>query len=314
MKIGCKKLWLLDQAETPLYEIEQELLAKGFNNFETIIADVTQEERMDYVMSTIKANYIFHVAAYKHVPLMEGNPSEAIKINAIGTYKLGKLALKNNAERFVFVSTDKAVNPTNVMGASKRLGEILLKSLQGETKFIATRFGNVLGSNGSVIPLFKRQIEAGGPITITHPEITRYFMTIPEACSLVLEAGLMGSNKETFVFDMGESVKIVDLAKNMIRLYGLEPDRDIKIIYTGLRPGEKLYEETLAEGEKIKPTHHPKIHIFEDDALEGNTHFEQIKDFEAEIQINDNMALVSRLKRIIPEYKSNNSEYSKLDS
>ncbi len=313
LELGCKKLWLLDQAETPLYEIEQELLSGGYKNFETIIADVCNYERMQYIMDKIRVQVIFHAAAYKHVPLMESNPCEAVKVNALASHHLGQMAVKYGVERFVFVSTDKAVNPTNVMGASKRLGEILLRSLKGNTVFIATRFGNVLGSNGSVIPHFKKQIERGGPVTITHPEITRYFMTIPEACSLVLEAGTMGTDRETYVFDMGDSVRIVDLAKNMIRLYGLTPDKDIKIIYTGLRPGEKLYEETLATGEHIKQTHHPKIHIYEDENL-ANQEFEHaLGELDAYIKSNDNYRLVERVKQLVPEYKSNNSEFSKLD-
>ncbi|TXC81953.1 polysaccharide biosynthesis protein [Luteibaculum oceani] len=309
--IGCKKLWLLDQAETPLYELEQELLGKGHRNFEAIIADVTQFDRIRYIFNTINPEIIFHAAAYKHVPLMENNPVEAIKVNALATRNLAELAQAGNVEKFVFVSTDKAVNPTNVMGASKRFGELLIKNLGGDCHFISTRFGNVLGSNGSVIPLFKKQIEAGGPVTITHPEITRYFMTIPEACSLVLEAGFMGDKNQTFVFDMGESVKIVDLARNMIRLYGLEPEKDISIIYTGLRPGEKLYEETLADGEVNENTHHPKIQIFKDPTPSSLTiDFDRIENL---VSNNDNEGLIKELKRIIPEFKSNNSVYSKLD-
>ena len=264
-------------------------------------------------MDKIRVQVIFHAAAYKHVPLMEANPCEAVKVNALASHNLGLLAVNYAVERFVFVSTDKAVNPTNVMGASKRLGELLLRSLKGNTVFIATRFGNVLGSNGSVIPHFKKQIERGGPVTITHPEITRYFMTIPEACSLVLEAGTMGTDRETYVFDMGDSVRIVDLAKNMIRLYGLTPDKDIKIIYTGLRPGEKLYEETLATGEHIKQTHHPKIHIYEDESISNRNFANAISELAALINSNDNYRLVERVKQLVPEYKSNNSEFSKLD-
>ncbi|HZG01653.1 MAG TPA: nucleoside-diphosphate sugar epimerase/dehydratase, partial [Chitinophagales bacterium] len=263
-------LVLLDQAESPLYELDLEL-KRNFpdSKYEIVMGDIRTRERMENVFTTFKPQWVFHAAAYKHVPMMENNPSESILTNAYGTKICADLAAQHNVEKFVLVSTDKAVNPTNVMGASKRIAEMYVQSLDTELRkqgydaprFITTRFGNVLGSNGSVIPLFRKQIEDGGPVTVTHPEVTRYFMTIPEACQLVLEAGAMGNGGEIFIFDMGEPVKIADLARKMIALSGLEPDRDIKIEYSGLRPGEKLYEELLAQHENTVPTHHPKIKI-----------------------------------------------------
>jgi FlaA1/EpsC-like NDP-sugar epimerase len=263
-KFEPKKIYLLDQAETPLHELELEFSDKIIKpSFEVVIADVRNADRMQKVFSAFKPQIVFHAAAYKHVPMMENNPSESILTNILGTKNLADLAHEQGAERFVFVSTDKAVNPTSVMGASKRIAEIYIQSLgkRSETLFITTRFGNVLGSNGSVIPRFKKQIEQGGPITITHPEIKRYFMTIPEASQLVLEAASMGSGGEIFVFDMGASVRIVDLARKMIQLSGLQEGKDISIAYTGLRPGEKLYEELLANAENTLPTHHSQILI-----------------------------------------------------
>ncbi|MFY8184634.1 MAG: polysaccharide biosynthesis protein, partial [Bacteroidia bacterium] len=244
------KIILLDQAESPLYELEMELTEKFPNSsFEVVIGDIRNKERLANVFRTFKPHLVYHAAAYKHVPMMENNPSESILTNIFGTKNVADLAVEFGVQKFVMVSTDKAVNPTNVMGASKRIAEIYIQSLgkTAQTKFVTTRFGNVLGSNGSVIPRFKKQIEAGGPITITHPEITRFFMTIPEACQLVLEAGCLGKGGEIYVFDMGKSVKIVDLARKMIKLSGLQEGKDIEIIYTGLRPGEKLYEELLAD-------------------------------------------------------------------
>jgi FlaA1/EpsC-like NDP-sugar epimerase len=258
---------------------------------------------------------VYHAAAYKHVPLMEMNPSEAVSTNVGGTKIVADLAVKYFVEKFVFVSTDKAVNPTSVMGASKRAAEIYIQSLgiTTKTKFITTRFGNVLGSNGSVIPLFKKQIEKGGPITITHPEITRYFMTIPEACQLVLEAGCMGNGSEIFIFDMGKSVKIVDLAIKMIRLSGLTVGKDIEIVYTGLRPGEKLYEELLNNAENTLPTHNKHIMI----AKVQPYNFENIKPEVLKLielfETQDNIKIVKQLKSIVPEYISNNSIYESLD-
>jgi len=308
-------LILLDQAESPLYDLQNELLYKFPNfKFEVVVGDIRNVERMKRVFDYFKPQYVFHAAAYKHVPLMENNPSEAIFTNVRGTKNLVDLSVIYNVEKFVMISTDKAVNPTNVMGASKRIAEIYAQAANENsiTKFVTTRFGNVLGSNGSVIPLFQRQIEQGGPITLTDERITRFFMTIPEACQLVLEAGSMGEGGEIFVFDMGESVKIIDLAKKMIKLSGLEIGKDIEIKITGLRPGEKLYEELLAAEENTLPTHHPQILkakirsekadvILQIDQLIGL--FER--------QQNDN--IVSKMKEIVPEYISNNSEFELLD-
>lgn len=311
-----KKIYLLDQAESPLYDLETELKSKGFGKItEAVIADITNEERMRNVFKAFQPNVVFHAAAYKHVPMMEVNPSEAINTNVKGTKNLADLSAQFNVEKFVMISTDKAVNPTNVMGASKRLAEkyVGAKNTEGKTKFVCTRFGNVLGSNGSVIPLFRKQIENGGPITVTHPEVTRFFMTIPEACRLVLEAGTMGNGGEIYLFDMGESVKIVDLARNMILLSGLEPDKDIKIEFTGLRPGEKLYEELLTSGEKLLPTHHPQIMITRDESENHSELFSKVNELIALFGMQNNIEMVKKLKGLIPEYISNNSEFEKLD-
>ncbi len=309
-------LVLLDQAESPLHELELEFNEKDINfKHEVVIADVRNKERLQNVFNTFKPQIVFHAAAYKHVPMMENNPSESILTNILGTKTVADLAVEYRVEKFVMVSTDKAVNPTNVMGASKRIAEIYIQSLgkNTSTKFITTRFGNVLGSNGSVIPRFKKQIEQGGPITITHPEITRFFMTIPEACQLVLEAGSMGNGSEIFVFDMGKAVKIVDLAKKMINLSGLKEGRDIKITYTGLRPGEKLFEELLASSENTLPTHHAQI-------LVGKVReypFEEVTQFINELialfNTQDNKRIVAKMKDIVPEFVSNNSMYETLD-
>ena len=309
-----KLLVLLDQAESPLYDLEYELRS-GYPNlkYEIVIGDIRVYERMKRVFDAYKPKYVFHAAAYKHVPLMEDNPSEAVNTNVKGTLNLVDLALEYNVEKFVMISTDKAVNPTNVMGASKRIAEIYAQSKKSKkTKFITTRFGNVLGSNGSVIPLFKKQIEQGGPITVTDDRITRYFMTIPEACQLVLEAANMGKGGEIFVFDMGESVKIIDLAKKMIQLSGLELGKDIEIKVIGLRPGEKLYEELLAAEENTEPTHHPQILIAR---IREAEEFAVLKIGELVdlFDLQDNYALVSKMKEIVPEFLSNNSEFSKLD-
>ena len=262
---NVKKLILVDQAETPMFHLGNELKSLCQCPVEMILADVTQPEKMESIFIDFKPELVFHAAAYKHVPLMEENPHEAIRVNVGGTKLITSLAVKYNVKKFVMISTDKAVNPTNVMGASKRICEMIVqfKAQKSETsgQFIVTRFGNVLGSNGSVIPIFTKQIENGGPVTVTHPEMTRYFMTIPEACQLVLEAGFMGKGGEIFVFDMGKPVKIADLASQMIRLSGFVPGKDIEIVYTGLRPGEKLFEELLSDHELTKPTHHPKIKI-----------------------------------------------------
>ncbi len=313
------KLVLVDQAESALYDLEYELAGKVPANVQLIvnIADVSDTRRVSKIFKTHRPDIIFHAAAYKHVPLMENNPYEAIKTNVIGTRILSELAAEVGVEKFVMVSTDKAVNPTNVMGATKRLAEMYTQSmnqLEGvKTKFIATRFGNVLGSNGSVIPLFKKQIERGGPVTVTHPEITRYFMTIPEACELVLEAATMGQGGEVFVFDMGESVKIIDLAKKMITLSGLRVDKDIEIRYTGLRPGEKLYEELLNNDENTLPTHHPKILIAEVNTPSYAYMEVATNDLNHLLSSGTNNSIVAKIKEIIPEYKSNNSVFETLD-
>ena len=313
------KIILVDQAESGLFDLEYELSGLIPSNTELVVkvADVSDYQRMALIFKTHKPGIVFHAAAYKHVPLMEKNPYEAVKINIIGTQVLAELAAENGVDKFVMVSTDKAVNPTNVMGATKRFAEMYTQSmnqLEGvRTKFIATRFGNVLGSNGSVIPLFKKQIERGGPVTVTHPEITRYFMTIPEACELVLEAATMGEGGEVFVFDMGESVKIVNLAKKMITLSGLRVDRDIEIKYTGLRPGEKLYEELLNNDENTLPTHHPKILIAKVNTPTYAFMEIQVASMLKLLADGGNNELVAKIKEVIPEYKSNNSVFEKLD-
>jgi FlaA1/EpsC-like NDP-sugar epimerase len=309
------ELLLLDQAESPTYDLQIALKNEFPDlNYEVIIGDISNEDRMRNVFDTFRPDYVFHAAAYKHVPLMEENPSEAILTNVHGTKTLVDLAMEYDVYKFVMVSTDKAVNPTNVMGASKRIAEIYAQSANdlGNTKFITTRFGNVLGSNGSVIPLFQRQIEAGGPVTVTDERITRFFMTIPEACQLVLEAGAMGDGGEIYVFDMGESVKIIDLAKKMIRLSGLELGKDIEIKITGLRPGEKLYEELLAKDENTLPTHHHKIlkaKVRVEDPNQKDAINELVELFHAQ----NNVDIVSKMKEIVPEFISNNSTYEKLD-
>lgn len=309
-----KNIILLDQAESPLYEIENDLKSDFPElKFESVIADITNQKRLENVFSHFKPEYIFHAAAYKHVPLMEDNPFEAYNTNIIGTKNMADLALNYGVKKFVMISTDKAVNPTNVMGATKRVAEIYTQYLNEKkvTKFITTRFGNVLGSNGSVIPLFKKQIAAGGPVKVTHPEITRFFMTIPEACQLVLEAGTMGNGGEIFVFDMGKSVKIIDLARKMIQLSGLTEGKDIEIKFTGLRPGEKLYEEVLSDKENTTTTYHPQILIAKTRQTEEKT-IQLLKDF-FNLEQEDNFIIVKKIKEIVPEYISNNSVYSKLD-
>lgn len=309
-----KHLILIDQAESALYDLQQDLKQQSKHNFTILVADIRDGLRMDGIFQDFKPTMVFHAAAYKHVPLMESSPYESIKINVNGTKILADISSRYNVKKFVFVSTDKAVNPTSVMGATKRLAEMYISCLQKEskTKFITTRFGNVLGSNGSVIPLFKKQIEQGGPLTLTHKDITRYFMTIPEASQLVLEAGTMGKGGEIFIFDMGESVKIYYLALNMIKLSGLRFPEDIDIKITGLRPGEKLYEELLANGENTLSTYHKKIMISKTRALD----YEKVKaDIEALCITNrfQNNNIVLKMKQLIPEYKSNNSDYEKFD-
>lgn len=311
-----KHLVLIDQAESALYELQQELIQNNISNFTAIVADVRDEKRMRNIFKEFRPQKVFHAAAYKHVPLMEDSPYEAVKINIGGTKNIADLSLEFRVERFVMVSTDKAVNPTNVMGATKRVAEMYISCLSKKsefTKFTITRFGNVLGSNGSVIPLFKKQIEKGGPLTVTHKEITRYFMTIPEACRLVLEAGTMGDGGEIYIFDMGKSVKIFEIAKKMIHLSGLKYPEDIDIEITGLRPGEKLFEELLATGEKTTSTYHEKIMIAKTGVLNiESTLFLVDKLCENNKKI-DNQNSVSIIKELVPEYLSNNSVYEKLD-
>ncbi|HEU4719003.1 MAG TPA: nucleoside-diphosphate sugar epimerase/dehydratase, partial [Bacteroidia bacterium] len=311
-------LVLLDNAESPLHEMELELsdTMKGLK-YEIVIGDVRNRERMENVFRTFHPQIVYHAAAYKHVPMMENNPSESILTNVCGTKNVADLSVQYNAEKFVLVSTDKAVNPTNVMGASKRIAEIYVQSLNnstGGTRFITTRFGNVLGSQGSVIPRFRQQIENGGPVTITDPEITRYFMTIPEACRLVLEAGCMGKGGEIYIFDMGKSVKIIDLAKKMIQLSGLTLGKDIEIVTTGLRPGEKLYEELLNNKENTLPTHHEKIMIAKVRSYDFAEVSKNVEELIGMFDSQDNMKIVALMKKMVPEYVSNNSVFEKLDS
>ncbi|RYF25665.1 MAG: polysaccharide biosynthesis protein [Flavobacteriales bacterium] len=337
MKFETGLIILCDQSETALHHIYLELEETQKNtNFHAFVGDVRDEKRMEHLFATYKPHYVYHAAAYKHVPLMEDNPAEAIKTNVLGTKTIADMAVKHGVRKFVMISTDKAVNPTNVMGASKRIAEIYVQSLNNSlsnhsfifsnglsyindlntkpiTKFITTRFGNVLGSNGSVIPRFKQQIEKGGPLTVTHPEITRYFMTIPEACRLVLEAGHMGKGGEIFIFDMGKSVKIVELAKKMIRLAGLIPNQDIQIQYTGLRPGEKLFEELLNDNENTMPTHHEKIMIGKVREYIFSEIEEQIYTLAKHAKQNDDRQVVVAMKTLVKEYKSKNSVFEELD-
>ena len=312
-------LILCDQAETPLHDIELELNDQH-SNVQCIayLTDINNKVRMAALFEKFKPHVVYHAAAYKHVPMMEFNPEEAIKVNALGTQLLADLAIQHKVERFVMISTDKAVNPTNVMGASKRLAEMYVQALSThphETKFVTTRFGNVLGSNGSVVLRFREQIERGGPVTITHPHIVRYFMTIPEACQLVLEAGSMANGGEIFVFDMGAPVKISDLAKKMIRLYGYIPNIDISLKYTGLRPGEKLYEELLVDGENSVKTYHEKIMIAKVRTIDQKAIIDQFKLLANKIASpNSSMQLVGLMKQLVPEFVSNNSEFEQLDT
>lgn len=312
-----KLIVALDQAESPIYDLEIALRNEFPEiSLEVVIADIRRLERMKNVFGHFKPEVVYHAAAYKHVPLMELNPTEAVLTNVLGSKNLVDLSMEFNVETFVLISTDKAVNPTNVMGSTKRVAEIYAQSNNGvsDTNFITTRFGNVLGSNGSVIPLFRKQIEEGGPLTVTHPEITRFFMTIPEACQLVLEAGAMGKGGEIFVFDMGESVKIIDLAKQMIKLSGLELDKDISIKISGMRPGEKLYEELLNSEENTVKTHHPQILIANVRPYNLAKVQKDILELIDLFGYQNNEALVRKIKSIVPEFKSNNSEFSKLDA
>ena len=311
-----KLIILLDQAESPLYDLELEITEKlKFARIEAVIGDISDNLRMTEVFKAFKPEIIYHAAAYKHVPMMENNPYEAIKTNVAGTKIIADLAVKYKTAKFIMISTDKAVNPTNVMGASKRIAEIYTQSLNqlNATRFITTRFGNVLGSNGSVIPRFRKQIQEGGPVTVTHPEITRYFMTIPEACQLVLEAGAFGKGGEIFIFDMGKSVKIIDLAKKMIKLSGLTLGVDIEIKITGLRPGEKLYEELLNDKENTTQTHHPQIMIAKVKEYKFEFVMRKIIDLLETAQKHDNFEIVKSMKEIIPEFISKNSIYEAID-
>ena len=315
------KIIILDQAETPLHHLRLEMdkLITEIK-IETVICDVRNRDALNQVFLKYKPRVVFHAAAYKHVPLMEENPAQAIFVNVMGTKNTTDLSVEHGVESFVMISTDKAVNPSNVMGASKRIAEKYVQSLffninvnENSTKFITTRFGNVLGSNGSVVPLFKNQIASGGPITITHPDIIRYFMTIPEACQLVLEAGSMGNGGEIFIFDMGKPVKIIDLAYKMIRLAGMIPNRDIEIKIVGLRPGEKLYEELLNDTSKTLPTHHEKIMIAEEFKVDFNGLNLEIAELISIAKSYNNDAIVAKMKLIVPEFKSMNSTFEDLD-
>lgn len=320
LRFNPKRVVMVDQAETPLHDVELELRGRSNAQLSIFVADIANGGRMANIFAGVHPDLIFHAAAYKHVPMMENNASEAIQTNVLGTKVLADLALQFHVKKFVMVSTDKAVNPTSVMGCSKRIAEIYVQALNhysrpkgSRTQFITTRFGNVLGSNGSVIPTFRRQIETGGPVTVTHPEITRYFMTIPEACRLVLEAGAIGKGGEVFIFDMGSSVKILDLAKRMIRLSGFEPGKDIEIHFTGLREGEKLYEELLTDSESTIPTHHKKILIARVQEYPYELVNEKIRAFETLAMDRDEMKIVALMKDIVPEYKSNSSRFEALD-
>jgi FlaA1/EpsC-like NDP-sugar epimerase len=317
-----ESLIIVDQAESPLYDIEMELRAqKRSTVVHTVIADISNPDRIKTIFQQFKPHYVFHAAAYKHVPMMESNPSEAIVTNILGTKSLADLSVEFGVEKFVMVSTDKAVNPTSVMGCSKRVAEIYVQSLDihlkksgnGKTSFVTTRFGNVLGSNGSVIPTFKRQIQSGGPVTVTHPEITRFFMTISEASRLVLEAGIMGRGGEIFIFDMGKPIKIVDLARKMIRLSGLEPGKDIDIAFIGLRDGEKLYEELLNTNENTIPTHHHKILKAKVQEYDYPYVQSMIDLFEDLVNDKNELKMVALMKELVPEFKSNYSRFEVLD-
>lgn len=318
MSFDLKKVILLDQAESALYDLQNELHAKFPGaDFTVIVGNVTDRRRMRQVFERYHPQYVFNAAAYKHVPLMEVAPYEAIRVNIGGTCLLADLSIEFGVQKFVMISTDKAVNPTNIMGASKRICELYIQALaqsnHSTTQFITTRFGNVLGSNGSVIPLFKKQIEAGGPVTVTHTDIIRYFMTIPEACQLVLEAGFMGHGGEVFMFDMGEPVRIYDLAVKMISLAGMRPNEDIPIQITGLRPGEKLFEELLTDTENTIPTHHPKIKLAKVCPLDSGSIKFSIEALLIASQIESETELVCRMKALVPEFVSQNSDFSTCD-
>lgn len=313
--LNCRQLVLVDQAESELYNLQQSFCKKNFKNITAIVGDIRNKKRMELLFKQYLPAIVFHAAAYKHVPLMEENPYEAVCVNVAGTQIVTDLSVQYQVEKFIMISTDKAVNPTNVMGATKRIAEMYITCLKnnGTTKFITTRFGNVLGSNGSVIPLFKAQIKKGGPLTVTHKDIARYFMTIPEACLLVLEAGAMGKGGEIFVFDMGDSIKIYDLALNMIRLSGLNYPIDIGIEITGLRPGEKIYEELLGNGENTAPTYNEKIMIAKVKSINTEIVKQSINELISINQKFECKQTVQKMKEIVPEYISNNSIYEGLD-
>lgn len=319
-----KKVIMLDQAETPLHHLSLEMskLLQTKVKIRTVISDIRNRDAVEEVFKKFRPEVVFHAAAYKHVPLMEENPSQAIFVNVMGTKNVADLSCQYNVDSFVMVSTDKAVNPSNVMGASKRIAEKYVQSIhyklnraqqRCKTKFITTRFGNVLGSNGSVVPLFTEQIANGGPVTITHPEIIRYFMTIPEACQLVLEAGAMGNGGEIYIFDMGKPVKIIDLATKMIRLAGFTPEKEIKIKIVGLRPGEKLYEELLNDSSKTLPTHHEKIMIAQEEYNDFDELFDTVDDLINISNTYSNTQIVAKMKLIVPEFISMNSDFVTLD-
>ena len=313
-RVGVKKLILFDNAETPMHNLRLEL-EDNFKDlkFVPVIGDVRQKPRLDYVFRTWHPQVVFHAAAYKHVPLMEDNPCEAVLVNLVGSRQVADKCVEYGVDLMVMISTDKAVNPTNVMGCTKRLAEIYVQSIDSPTRFVTTRFGNVLGSNGSVIPRFREQIEHGGPVTVTHPDIVRYFMTIPEACRLVMEAATMSVGKDIFVFDMGDPVKIDSLARRMIELAGFEPDKDIKIVYSGLRPGEKLFEEVLSDKENTDPTSHDRIriaHVREYSHEEACRFADELERLSREVGIPE---MVKLMKRIVPEFKSMNSWLEEFD-
>ena len=313
-RFSTRNVILVDQAETPLFYIKNELKRKYFDlNFQVLLADVTNRVKMDEIFREYLPDIVFHAAAYKHVSLMEENPHEAIRVNVGGTRILTELSLRYKVDKFVMISTDKSVNPTSVMGTSKRICELIVQSSSQiatyNTQFIITRFGNVLGSNGSVIPLFLQQIKEGGPVTVTHPEAYRYFMTIPEACQLVLEAGMVGKGNQIYVFDMGNPVNIASLATNMIRLYGFIPGKDIKIVYTGLRPGEKLNEELLTDKERLQPTHHIKIKIAKVEEVDGRVVLEKVDDFLKGLYQLSGPDVIKIMQKLVPEYNCNNNKY-----
>jgi len=322
-ELGVKKLVIFDMAETPLHEIRLELEKSHPElDFVPFIGDVRSAKRLQVAFDRYKPEIVFHAAAYKHVPLMEENPCEAVLSNVLGSKNVADMCVRNGVDKLVMISTDKAVNPTNVMGCSKRLAEIYCQSLgmaiaqnrkQGRTKFVTTRFGNVLGSNGSVIPHFSKQIEQGGPVTVTHPKINRFFMTIPEACRLVMEAATMSDGNEIFVFEMGEPVMIVDLAEKMIKLAGYVPGKDIEIKFTGLRPGEKLYEEVLSNEENTIPTDHHKIKIAKVREYDFDVVAAKYEELIDTAKGGDVMTSVRMMKEIVPEFKSNNSQFEEID-